>query len=66
MSHILDAIDPSEIANSAYIDAVRVRSFAALLDANPNDAAAAKTWHKVADALHEAAMLIDLMQTQEA
>ena len=63
MSTPLTGIDPANIANTAFTDAKRVRAMAEYLEGNLNDAAAAKTWHKVADALHEAAALIDSMQT---
>ena len=52
----------SDMANTAYANARQARSHAAHLDGNPNDAAAAKRWHQVADALFDAAALIDTMQ----
>lgn len=56
----------TEMANNAYLDARKARAHAVSLESEPNAAAACKAWHLVADALHEAAALIDAMQIKGA
>lgn len=54
----------SDMANDAYASAQQARAHAASLENEPNAGAASKAWHLVADALFEAAALIDAMQTR--
>lgn len=54
----------SDQFSDTYIQARESRALAVSLEANPNDQAASKQWHLIADRLFEAVELFDKMATR--
>ena len=50
--------------SDTYIQAREARQLAVSLESNPNDQAASKQWHLIADSLFEAVELFDKMSTR--
>lgn len=54
----------SDQFSDTYIQAHEARDLAVSLEDNPNDQAASKQWHLIADSLFEAVALYDKMATR--